>query len=396
MVRFITLALLLSINVGFSQSTRLEEFEKLHKEALKCLKRDVDSSYTIAIKASVLATGKQHYKINYLLGYISNMRKWFSKSIAYYKKAAEFANKHQLNDLQSNIADNFFELGKYDEALSSAKEAVRYSKKTKDKYIYYTYGILAKVFAEQKRLDSARYYFDKAIRMIPKKQEGNGVKSGFLVSKADMYKKNNLIDSAIVLYKKSLNYDHPPYKRCETLVNIGETFLEKKEVVQAQAYLNAAKALGVNHLFCSIRILSLEASIYHSEGKFGVAEELFVRLDSILKVNRSILMEEDLKLFLSIKDSVQKNILDMYNKTEIKAEVRGWLLVVLSVIGGLLALTLLFKKPSFPPENVNGIDKRLRVTYRNSQSKEDVDALKKMKEALEKWRSNRSSSIGLD
>ena len=178
------------VSASFSQSVRVDQQKKFnffYEQAVKCMQSDIDSAYVSAIKASVLAVSReQNYHVNYALGRISNSKKEWKNSNLFYNKALVFANQSQANDLKSNIADNLIELKQYNRALTYAREAVSYSYKAKDEYIYYTYGVIAKAHGKEGRLDSMVYYFDKAMNLIPVKHDKHGkVTAGFLVAKAN-------------------------------------------------------------------------------------------------------------------------------------------------------------------------------------------------------------------
>ena len=224
------------------------------------MQTDLDSAYVSAIKASVLTTSrKQDYHINYLLGYICNARKEWRASNLFYKQALVFANPNEANGVRSNIADNLVEMRRYNDALVYTQEIVLRSRKIEDKYICYTYGIIAKSYSGRGELDSSLHYFDKAINLIPSEEDEHGrITTGFLAAKADVLCSFGKLDAAIDLYKRSLMLQQTPYKRCEVHTNLAKCFLLKKNYREAKKYLGRVFELEKVPSYCHIKSLQVK------------------------------------------------------------------------------------------------------------------------------------------
>ena len=262
----LTIMLFIIVSACFSQSVRpLEQkkFNFFYKQATKCLQTDLDSAYVSAIKASVLTTSrKQDYHINYLLGYICNARKEWRASNLFYKQALVFANPNEANGVRSNIADNLVEMRRYNDALVYTQEIVLRSRKIEDKYICYTYGIIAKSYSGRGELDSSLHYFDKAINLIPSEEDEHGrITTGFLAAKADVLCSFGKLDAAIDLYKRSLMLQQTPYKRCEVQASLAKCFLLKREYKEAQEYLERALELKKVSQRCYMEALQVKLEL---------------------------------------------------------------------------------------------------------------------------------------
>mgnify|MGYP001039225178 FL=1 len=210
---FLQLLLSAIFSATFAQGVGVREqkkFDTFYEKVKECLQSDLDSAYVIALQSVVLASSrKEKYKAYYILGYICNQRKRYIKSIGYYKKALGFADNNQVYSLKNNLADNYCEAGSLDSSLSLTREVRLYREKHHHKKLYLSYGTIGKIFSQKGEIDSAVFYFDKAIRLALRHQQGKITShvSGLLVAKAKAYKDVGLVEQAIEAYKQSLNYE---------------------------------------------------------------------------------------------------------------------------------------------------------------------------------------------
>ena len=130
-------------------------------------------------------------------------------------------------------------------------------------------GVLAKIYGKQGRLDSSKYFFSKAVSVIPKSHNKNGrVEAGFLVAQADMYGSFGKVDIAISLYKKSLTLQQAPYEYCNVFTSLAKCYLIKKQYNEVRKYTERVFELEKKPVYCQVKALQVKLEMEYELSRY--------------------------------------------------------------------------------------------------------------------------------
>ena len=325
------------IGSGFCQSVnsdRQGNFSELYKKAVNALSTNLEGADVYTIDAIRVASDQELWKAYFLQGLICKKRNEYKRSIVFYKKALGFAQ----DDLQrvytnNNIANSYFELGELKKAMSYCVAILKRAKKVGYDRGYNALGIMAKVYAKKQQIDSARYYFARAIALIPDAHDQDGqVTAGFVAAKAQMYSDIAQYDKAVMLFQQAVNIQKTSYDRCEAYLGIAKCFLMQKKYSKTQEYLNKAYKLQGERLYCQVQVLRLRLTLERERGHLKGVEAICKTLASLASNNA---IARDKVLYSGIQRQIQRELLYV-------AEVRGYKIerILFSVIM-ILPLSLL-------------------------------------------------------
>jgi len=328
----------------------------MYEKASKALKTNLDSADIYAVKALRLASDKEVWKAYFLQGLISKKRKEYNRSINLYKLSIKYTpNASNKLYVFNNLANVFFESGQYEKAEPFANKVKMHREKTKHPYLYNSLGVLAKIHAKKGRLDSAKYYFAKAISLIPYDHDRDGqTTAGFVVAKADMYCDAAQYDAAIVLYQQAVDLQKTPYDRCETHLSIAKCLLLQGKYRKVKEYLDKAYKLQGDYLRCQVQVLRLRLDLEYKMKKLREVEATCETLASLVD-NSSI--TQDKELYNDIQRQIQRKLL--YVAKARGNKVNRILFVIVMLIPVTLLARLLLRKKS--PKNHKNVSNNLTV-----------------------------------
>lgn len=315
-----------------------ESFNFFYNKATHLLNKNLDSAYVCATQSLGIASKKQRWAGYFLLGLVHKKKKQYHQSILLYQQAIELANEQKDKlYMYNNLANVLFEAGILDQAKEYIQKVKVYREQVKHTYLYNTYGIIAKVHSKRNNLDSAKYYFSKAVKAIPHAHKPN-VMGGFLSAQGDMYARFGFANKATALHNQSLAYEKKPYKRAETYTKLAELLTKAKNYSKAKALLTLALKES-KELYIQTQVLKLIAENHYQQGNQDKLKVTYTRLKALLSENRNKLLGDDRVHYFGIQDDIHAKLERLeIQKEMLMAALRHWGMLV--VVLGVSALVL--------------------------------------------------------
>lgn len=381
------IALLFSIRDVNGQDVTLKKkksFSFFYGKASDQLNNNLDSANIYAMKALRYAGKDQVWHVHFLQALVFKKKREYHQSIDYYNLAMQNA-KTRMDSMytHNNLANAYYEAGKYKTAYKLAQKVVKYYKEINYTRIYDTYGIIAKLHSKSHRLDSAQHYFNKATNAIPTSHDNNKqITAEFLALKGGMYKENNKLDSAIVFYQEATQLQKTSYKRCEYFLNLADCYIRQSNFVASESYLEQAQKIVGNNFHNQIRLLQRIANIQAQKEQRKKLQVTYTEVQQLISANAGKLTNADLKMYITIQNDIHQKQQNLAAKAErkvarlAKAQMGGiWVLLAILVIITTLYFTKLRLKnlrQSHSDGVVKPINTKLKVSY-TSELKENIE-----------------------
>lgn len=376
----ITFCLLRVVNAQSVTSERQKNFKFYYAQARSLAKEKPYEASVSVIKALAYTESRvENYKANFLLAYIYHFQHETTLCVKYYEKALRYAkNKDQEMFVRNNLANNLLELGELEKAWLHAVKVRKYREKVRHKYLCNTLGIMAKVHGLRGNVDSAMYYFERAVENIDSSIDKDGVvTAGFLTAQAKMLLQNKKLNLAIVKYRKSLLYKQFAYERCEVFLGVAECFIEKEDYIEAEKYIDRAKELQVTHVYCKANVLRLTVRLQRCKEQYKNLAVSFDQLLSFMKENSSLLLKEDKDLFFKLQGDIRFISLVLAGQGKSDSLKLLFLTITLVIVFLMIAFIKHKKKKRR--------GKRMEVVYSATDSSLDYGKL----DSIRDWRKNR-------
>lgn len=366
---------LVNIRVGLTQSVT-KDFNFFYTKAQKLITTNINKAEISALDANVIALdSNQKYSAKYLLGYINYSKKEYDKCSLYYEEALQYANPLQRNSLKNNLAEIYLILGDIKKAYAHINQVRREREKSKHPYLFLAYGIFGKICIEQGKQDSAQFYINKAIDLIPTKYRNREL-PGFLSLTADMHKHFGNTNEAIKYYQKAAKLYSIKYKKCEMLLAIADCYVKLNNIAKAKSFLRESEHQAKQNLHNNIRLLQIKTSIHKANKNYVSLQSTYDKLETLLKRNKQQLVKEDRDFYFKVKDAMyygMQSIAKIHNR---KAGIQQNIIIAL-IIMVLFAIGYTFWKQQWAkPTKQVAIRKVLKVehsTYSNENNSMPFD-----------------------
>ena len=311
----------------------IQEYEK----AINCL--FVPLKYFENSKEKNSANGVCY--VQTYLGQIYLKQKKFEKSIEYYNKANRYYDKlptmmpqdmHARSYVYGNIGKCYAALEKYPEAISSYNQSIA----------------LAKQIGDQATVDNI---------------------SGKI---AYVKMKQLKFDEAEKILKEALKSEFHPVSTVSNYLNLGELYYTKKDLGQAEIYLN--KGLSLSKEYNQFELLKEASNLLYkvssAKKDYKNALEMYVLHDKLVdssktETSKNALVQRQLKYDFEKKELKLKLQAEKKNATQSKWLIALSGLLLLVVLGGLFYYRNSRQKQAITVLEKNQIKQKLLITQMN-------------------------------
>lgn len=266
------------------------------------------------------------------LGDYDNAMTYLIKSLEI-KKAQ---NNHEAIALtQQNIGLFQLELDNYESALGYLNKSKNTFEKLKDDYeLAKVYKNLGTTYFQKAEMDSATVYFSKSLS-IKEKLKLDDTDPGVHNNLGNIYYKKGLYDKALNIYFKSLKIN----STIEVNNNIGHIYYQNKNYFLAIEYYNNALKIAdtSGRILEQMDALNSLADTYAKVGNYALSYK-FNELHSVLRDS----LENEFKQATNLKVNYEEQQKQTALLEKEQAETKRKTILIYSLIGGIVLLTLLF------------------------------------------------------
>jgi len=279
------------------------------------------------------------------LGIVKRNTGEYSLALDYFFKILSIAEQPLCNNeiayANNNICDVFIRLERFDKALEFADKALPLFSISNDKSgIAYNLNLKGLIYKNQKKWNNALPFFKQSldIRLQIKHQVGIATSWQYI---ADCYLELNLIDSAYLYYKKSLDlFIKNGEKPGLSYIGMGKYFAAKKNYKKAIFYLN--EAISISKIIKNPNILQKASEVLHKV-YFSINDyENAYRFQTLANTTKDSLQNTDYirkitSLEMNYHFEQQKKLenIELVNKKEAyesKIKIQKWITYSISAI----------------------------------------------------------------
>lgn len=220
-------------------------YKKDEKQIINNLYTQLSNSSEDSVKSRVFyKLGNEYFNINV-----------FDSSIYFIVKSQKIANKFSQIDLIKSckilLGKNYYAIGNYRESLIQYLDLEKIDLKTNDVYnLLDCYFEIINLYFDLKDWDNV-YYYSKEIKKISDNLDHNNkiwAQFTSLIYIGTYYNNKNNLDSALLYYKKALDYSIDEYKNNSkalftSYANIGEVYFKLNKLNQAFSFYQKSKNL---------------------------------------------------------------------------------------------------------------------------------------------------------
>ncbi len=200
-----------------------------------------DSAYIFASRAQTLSKS-EHSKadIGILIGRIKKQNSQPSEAMRYYDS---LLNSLRNKDIKGYLATALFDYGAVYKSIGDIDKALEVFKESYDLYHQTTdldnsskvTGAIANIYKTKGDFASAKEYFHELLAVRQTERDSIGI--GVIMNNLGLvYLNQSLPDSALSLFKESLNFRSDKRRKSISLLNVGEAFRLKSDNDSAQYY----------------------------------------------------------------------------------------------------------------------------------------------------------------
>lgn len=305
---------------GAIDSLRLDELKKKLKSNLKIeekiqtyidlgiLLEGKDFVGSIAYADTAVTLAKKHKKDKQLAEAVIVLGNdyWYlgdtDKSMKLYLQSLKIREK--IKDVRG-IGISKYNISLLFNALGNNEESIRYGKESIEQFqspdlvddLCIGYIHLTNLYNEMDSTEKAKLYFKKAELLLPKLKD-NGVIASFYLQKGAYFKNDENLDSALINYKTSLQYDslaNNTYGMTAVLNNIGLLYAQMDQMQKAIYYTEKSAELSILHnIKLSLKYSYGNLADYHAEiGEFEKSCSYMRKYDEL---NRQLYSEDNQRI----------------------------------------------------------------------------------------------------
>ncbi|HRW62022.1 MAG TPA: tetratricopeptide repeat-containing sensor histidine kinase [Bacteroidales bacterium] len=184
------------------------------------------------------------------------------ESMDYNLKALKISEKnndlYSISTIYNNLGIIYHFLENFDKSLEYYKLALQINQKRKDLYATaIAYNNIGIIYFEKEQLDSSLYYHKKSLKIKEKQSDNQGIASS-LHNVATIYQANEEFDQALSFLFQALeiNQEINNYLAIiENKIAIGDIYLDLKNYVRAEKYLQESLILAEKYSFNRIYLI---------------------------------------------------------------------------------------------------------------------------------------------
>ncbi|MFY0624934.1 MAG: tetratricopeptide repeat protein [Reichenbachiella sp.] len=234
-------------------------------------------------------------------------------SSLYYYSASEpifeiLDDKPNLSRLYNNLGRIYEKTKRYDMALVVSRRSIRIKKELKNnKGLLNTYTNMSSIFQRIEKYDSSLYYSQKCMDLAKKIGDELAYR-GELINLGISYKNLGQADKSFAAYQEAeslIEDKDDPYIRLQIYLNLGEYYLEKKQLKKVNENLLKMKnhLLEEDYLESTIHYYSLEYAFHKASGNYQLGLE---SLEKYLNLNNRYLDQKTIEKTAELEQLYEK------------------------------------------------------------------------------------------